>query len=138
MNILILGSGMYVTGRNSTGTGTVLSSLAQTSKSMKIEEVLMISKSKSSEANVAEAAQRINKKLNSKLNVRFVLLEDDFNKQFIVELGPNKRNIIRIDKKKTTPLLVKAGRLLKKYKNILKNEILSVIYYPIYKYKGYI
>ncbi len=81
MNILILGSGMYVTGRNGTGTGTILSSLAQTSMSMKIDEVIVVSKSTSSEAHVKEAMQRINKKLNSNLNVRFVLLEDDFNKQ---------------------------------------------------------
>lgn len=81
MKILILGSGMYVTGRNGTGSGTILSSLAQTSKSMQIDEVIVVSKSKTSEAHVAEAVQRINKKLNSNLQVRFVLLENDFNNQ---------------------------------------------------------
>ena len=86
MNILILGSGMYVTGRNGTGTGTILSSLAQTSKSMQIDEVIVVSKSKSSEAHVAEAMQRINKKLNSDLKVSFVLLDNDFNKQ-LQQLG---------------------------------------------------
>jgi len=72
---------MYVTGRNGTGTGTILSSLAQSSKAMDIEEVLVVSKSKSSEAQVVEAMYRINTKLKSNLSVRFALLEDDFEKQ---------------------------------------------------------
>ena len=80
MTILVLGAGMYVTGRNGTGTGTILSSLAQTSKEMSIE-VIVASKSKSSEAPVKEAVQRINQKIKSNLSVRFVQLEEDFNKQ---------------------------------------------------------
>jgi hypothetical protein len=59
---------------------------------------------------------------------------DDFNKQFIVELGPNRKNIIRINKKKTTPLLIKAGRLLKKYRNIIRHEYIFWIEDPIFDY----
>ena len=72
---------MYVTGRNGTGTGTILSSLAQSSKTINIEEVIVVSKSKSSETHVAEAMQRINTKLNTNLSVLFILLENDFDKQ---------------------------------------------------------
>jgi hypothetical protein len=59
---------------------------------------------------------------------------DDFNKQFIVELGPNRKNIIRINKKKTTPLLIKAGRMLKKYRNIIRHEYIFWIEDPIFDY----
>jgi hypothetical protein len=39
MKIIVIGAGMYVTGRNNSGVGTVLSSLSQLSKEMKIEKV---------------------------------------------------------------------------------------------------
>lgn len=67
---------MYVTGRDKTGTGTILSSLAQLSKSISIEEVRVVSKSISSKKNVAEAAARINKLLSTKLKVEFSQIEN--------------------------------------------------------------
>ena len=70
MRLLIVGSGMYVTGRDGTGTGTILSSLAQFSKSSVIE-VVVVSKSKESAAAVAEATRRINALLKSVLKVSF-------------------------------------------------------------------
>jgi len=46
MKILILGAGMYVTGRNQSGNGTVLSSLIQLSKKVLINEIVIIAKKK--------------------------------------------------------------------------------------------
>ena len=44
MNILVIGAGMYVLGRGKTGVGTILSSLAENSKTVKIEKVGIIAK----------------------------------------------------------------------------------------------
>ena len=38
MKILIIGAGMYVTGRDNTGVGTILSSIAESSKNINIEK----------------------------------------------------------------------------------------------------
>ena len=48
MKIIVLGAGMYVTGRDNSGNGTVLSSLSQLSKEVNIERVTVISNSPSS------------------------------------------------------------------------------------------
>src|SRR4051812_22099730 len=76
MKILIIGSGMYVTGRDGTGTGTILSSLADSSKNIAIEEVVVVSKNESSSKGVVEASQRINKLLGTELKVTFKTLAD--------------------------------------------------------------
>ena len=39
MKILIIGAGMYVTGRDNTGVGTILSSIAESSKNINIENI---------------------------------------------------------------------------------------------------
>jgi predicted dehydrogenase len=65
---------MYITGRDGTGMGTVLSSLAESSKSISIEEVVVVSRSDSSTKTVNEAAQRINKLLGTTLKVSFKAL----------------------------------------------------------------
>lgn len=52
MKILVLGSGMYVTGRGGTGPGTVLSALAETSKSLSMEEVVVIARSANNKKDV--------------------------------------------------------------------------------------
>src|SRR6185436_17002648 len=77
MRILIAGSGMYVTGRNGTGTGTVLSSLAQSSAEMGIEEVVVVSKSGASGEEVTKATARINALLGTSLKVSFHALGNE-------------------------------------------------------------
>ena len=67
MRILIIGSGMYVTGRDGTGTGTILSSLAQSSMAFALEEVVVVSQSQESAKAVSDAANRINGILKSSL-----------------------------------------------------------------------
>ena len=44
MKILVLGAGMYVTGRNNSGNGTVLSSLVQLSKQLTISEIVIVAR----------------------------------------------------------------------------------------------
>ena len=65
MKIIVIGAGMYVTGRNNSGVGTVLSSLSQLSKEVEIEKVTVIANSPSSSIEVENATKRINKSLNS-------------------------------------------------------------------------
>ena len=71
MKIIVIGAGMYVTGRNNSGVGTVLSSLSQLSKEVKIEKVTVIANSPSSSVEVESATKRINKTLNSSLFVDY-------------------------------------------------------------------
>lgn len=68
---------MYVTGKNNTGTGTVLSSLAQISKTITISEIVITSKSATSKKEVELALNRIGSLLKIKLKVRFVQLSVD-------------------------------------------------------------
>jgi len=75
MKIIVIGAGMYVTGRNNSGVGTVLSSLSQLSKEMKIEKVTVIASSITSSKSVDSAINRINKILNSSLQVDYYDLE---------------------------------------------------------------
>lgn len=71
MKILIIGSGMYVTGREGTGPGTILSSLAETSKSLNIEDVTVVATNPANEAIVAEAVARINATIGTALRVGY-------------------------------------------------------------------
>lgn len=77
MKILIIGAGMYVTGREGSGTGTILSSLAESSKSLPIEEVVVVAKSPANAAVLAEASGRINGTIGTALKVRYRTISGD-------------------------------------------------------------
>ena len=77
MKIIVIGAGMYVTGRNNSGVGTILSSLSQLSKEVKIEKITVIASSKTSSKSVDDAMKRINKILNSSLKVEYYDLEQN-------------------------------------------------------------
>ncbi len=77
MRILVVGSGMYVTGRKGTGNGTILASLIQLSKQQKLSEIVIVSKSATSAAHVQEATANITARLGCKANVRFVAIPDE-------------------------------------------------------------
>jgi predicted dehydrogenase len=81
MRVLVIGAGMYVTGRGNTGPGTVLSSLAEASKMLNIEEVVVASKSPQSAIAVKEATDRINKTIGSNLKVRHRRIAGDPEKE---------------------------------------------------------
>lgn len=70
MKILVVGAGMYVTGRGTGGLGTVLPALAQVSKRADIEEVVVCSRSGSAAADVERAAAEVNRRLGTHLLVR--------------------------------------------------------------------
>lgn len=72
MKILVIGAGMYVTGRNNTGPGTILSALAEYSKKNDIEKVIVAAKSRSNESSVNDAINRINSLIGSQLKLEYV------------------------------------------------------------------
>jgi predicted dehydrogenase len=75
MRILVVGAGMYVLGRGTSGLGTVLPTLAQASKQIDIDEVTICSTSDRGLSEVARAAIEINRRLGSSLKVTHALLD---------------------------------------------------------------
>ena len=71
MRILVLGAGMYVTGRHETGHGVVLSALAQISRTNPVERVLVVARDPANADHVAEAAARINSTLGASLRIDY-------------------------------------------------------------------
>jgi predicted dehydrogenase len=76
VKILIVGAGMYVTGRHGSGAGTVMAALAQASKSIPIEEVVIVARADNAR-DVTEAAIRINGLLGTKLLFRYQQIDGD-------------------------------------------------------------
>lgn len=75
MRILVIGAGMYVTGRGTPGDGTVLPALAQASRRHVIEEVVVCATRADNGPLVVAAAERINARLGTRLAVRFELVD---------------------------------------------------------------
>jgi predicted dehydrogenase len=71
MNILVVGAGMYVTGRAGSGAGTILAALAEISRRTRIKQVVVAARDADNARHVAEAAQRINGALASQLQVSY-------------------------------------------------------------------
>lgn len=71
MNVLVLGAGMYVIGRAGSGIGTVLAALAEISRRTHIERVTVVARKADNASYVAEASQRINALIGSKLVVSY-------------------------------------------------------------------
>jgi predicted dehydrogenase len=69
MKILVVGAGMYVLGRGTSGHGTILPALAQASHQIDIEEVKICSTSDSGRADVEHAAENVNRRLGTTLRV---------------------------------------------------------------------
>lgn len=79
MKVLVIGAGMYVTGREGTGEGVIMASLAQSSKHHLLEEVVVAAKSRTGDSNVHEAAARINGRLGTSLPFAYRVLDDERN-----------------------------------------------------------
>lgn len=90
MHLLIVGTGMYVTGRNGSGVGTILASIFETSKQISIESVLLVSPNKKSKEHVIEATQRLNSKLETNCRTIFKALGNDSLNEFELLLSQNK------------------------------------------------
>ena len=71
MRILVVGAGMYVTGRHGTGEGTILAALAQTSREMQVDQVDIIARNPANATFVEEAMARINHCIGSDLHTRY-------------------------------------------------------------------
>lgn len=91
MKILVLGAGMYVTGRNGTGHGVVLAALAQISRACPIEQVLVVARSPENKVNVAEAASRLNTLLRSALHVDYAAIPGTDLEAEVTELCAHKK-----------------------------------------------
>jgi D-galacturonate reductase len=74
MKVAVLGKGMYVTGRGGLGTGVILSSLAECSRQMPLEEVVILGRDAADEQEVALTAEKINRRLGTSLRVRYTVL----------------------------------------------------------------
>jgi len=74
MKVLVVGAGMYVTGRHGTGVGTILASLAEASRHQTIKEVVVVARNPENAKHVAEAARRIDDLLGTRLAVRYQAL----------------------------------------------------------------
>jgi predicted dehydrogenase len=74
MKILIIGAGMYVSGRSKTGPGTLLSSLAQVSKKGFITNVTIVATKASNADEIDKAVKRINDVIGSNLVVDYQII----------------------------------------------------------------
>lgn len=86
MKILVIGAGMYVTGRNGTGHGVVLAALAQISRGYPIEQVLVVARRPESVEDVAEASSRLNALLGSRLRVDYTTIPGENLEAEVIEL----------------------------------------------------
>jgi len=75
MKILVVGAGMYVTGRHGTGEGTILASLAESSRQLPIEKVDVVARNPENAAVVTDALARINGRLGTALAARYLPVE---------------------------------------------------------------
>ncbi len=71
MKMLVIGAGMYVTGRGNTGAGTILAALAETSKTVPLEKVVVAARRSSGGKDVREASVRINRLLGARLSIEY-------------------------------------------------------------------
>jgi predicted dehydrogenase len=71
VNILVVGAGMYVTGRGTTGIGTVLPALAQISRQVAIEQVTVVATNGSNSALIESLTHRLNDSLGTALRVQY-------------------------------------------------------------------
>jgi predicted dehydrogenase len=68
---------MYVTGREGSGSGTILSSLAQTSRDLPIKGVTILGTNPENVQHVQEAKERINGLLGARLHVDYINISGD-------------------------------------------------------------
>jgi len=71
MKVLVVGAGMYVTGRHGTGEGTILASLAQASKEVMLERVDVIARNPANKNIVEETVRKINGRIGSNLKTTY-------------------------------------------------------------------
>jgi predicted dehydrogenase len=75
MKILILGAGMYVTGRDNLGVGTVLGSCIQLSSNADNVEITVVARREANNSLVQQVTEGLNQKLGLKVKVNYIALE---------------------------------------------------------------
>jgi len=135
MRIMVIGAGMYVTGRGGLANATILSSLAEISKSIPIEKVVVIAKNKSNDKLVVDKVKEINLMLGTSLKVKYervgknipqtisslnnkyefncaiVAVPDDLHFPYLKSLLENKIHSLIV--KPLTPTVAEAKKLIK-------------------------
>jgi predicted dehydrogenase len=76
MRILVVGAGMYVLGRGTSGLGTILPSLLQLSKQIDVDEVVVCSTSAAGQAAVGQAARETNRRLGTSVRVTHQMVDE--------------------------------------------------------------
>lgn len=75
MKVLVVGAGMYVTGRGTPGVGTLLPALAQYARVGRLDAVTVLATRSEADSGVPEAAARVNALLGTHLPVRYRQLD---------------------------------------------------------------
>jgi predicted dehydrogenase len=76
MKVLVVGAGMYVTGRGTSGPGTVLPALAQASRGRAIDGVTVCSRTPSGAEDVARAAEFCRERLGASLAIEHAISDE--------------------------------------------------------------
>lgn len=71
MNILVVGAGMYVSGRGTSGLGTVLPALAQVSRAIPVGKVVVVATRAENAVHIRDVTSRINQSLGTSLQVEY-------------------------------------------------------------------
>ena len=77
MKILVVGAGMYVTGREGSGYGTILSSLAQTSRELPIEHVTVIGTKPENQRHIQAAERKITDLLGTRMKIDYQIVSGE-------------------------------------------------------------
>jgi predicted dehydrogenase len=71
LNILVVGAGMYVSGRGTSGLGTVLPALAQLSRTVAVGKVVVVATRSENAEQIRDVTGRINQLLGTSLRVEY-------------------------------------------------------------------
>ena len=75
MKVLVLGAGMYVTGRGTDGLGAILPALAQSSRRLRIDGVVIAAGSRENETLVTKCRDVLNARLGSSLSCSYSAID---------------------------------------------------------------
>jgi hypothetical protein len=76
MRIVVVGAGMYVTGRGTAGFGTVLPALVQLSKEIEVDDIVVCSTTEAGRDDVERAAESLNRRLTASVKIRHGVVDE--------------------------------------------------------------
>ena len=77
MNVLVVGAGMYVSGRGTSAPGTVLASLAQASRELPIESVTVVARNPENAGHISRTLENLNTRLGTRLTCTYRPIDGD-------------------------------------------------------------